>query len=176
MNNNERRLILLLALLLAVIGGITLSRKFISWQKQLAGRELELSFRQSESATLLREADVWKARGAWLTEHQPVLKTRLDAESDLFNTLRDRAQNEGLTITNNQLQEPQKNDAYNQFGVTLTVKGNLASVFRWIYGVQSPTDFRVVPYLKITPDKDDDKKVVCAVQFWRWYQPVNTKS
>jgi hypothetical protein len=96
------------------------------------------------------------------------------ADTELLESLLVKAQAAGVSVVNKQFQEQVKNEFYQQAGVTLTVKGDLSNVFRWIYSAQSPSEFRVVPYLKVTPDKDDPAKVVCAVQFWRWYQPTKT--
>ncbi len=114
------------------------------------------------------------AANGW-PQHQPVAQNDLDADNELFESLLAKAQAAGVSVVTKQFQEQVKTEFFQQAGVTLTVKGDLSNVFRWIYSVLSPGDFRVVPYLKITPDKDDAAKVVCAVQFWRWYQPPSAK-
>ena len=176
MKQNEKRLLTLFLVMLSIIGALILSKRFLSWQRTLATKESAMALEQVEADELLKEAPLWKARGSWLSLHQPVAKSELDADNELFETLVKNALISGVLIVNKQYQEPVKNEFYNQRGVTLTVKGDLASVFHWIYTLQAPVDFRVVPYLKITPDKDDLTKVVCAVQFWRWYQPSALKT
>ncbi|MEI6536381.1 MAG: hypothetical protein WCN98_13625 [Verrucomicrobiaceae bacterium] len=176
MKSNEKRLLIMSLILFATIGGLILSKRFLSWQRALVTREQAVSLERTEADTLLKEAPLWRARGEWLVQHQPVAKSELDADNELFETLVKNALTDGVTIVNKQFLEPVKNEFYHQRGVTLTVKGDLASVFHWIYSVQSPTEFRVVPYLKITPDKDDLTKVDCSVKFWRWYQSSNLKT
>jgi hypothetical protein len=176
MKDSEKRLLILSFGLLAVIGGLVLSQKLQAWQRSIAMRETALAAERTETAALLAEAPEWKERGDWLAKHQPVALNDLDADKDLFETLLTKAQAAGIDVVTKQYQEQVKTEFFQQAGVTLTVKGDLANVFRWIYSVLSPEDFRVVPYLKITPDKDDAAKVVCAVQFWRWYQPPTAKT
>lgn len=175
MKESEKRLLILSLGLMAVIGGIILSQKLRSWQHALAMQETALAAERVDSDALLAEAPLWKERGEWLAQHQPVTTDAQGANFELLNTLVDKAKAAGISaVINNQLQAPVPNEFYQQVGVTLTVKSDLSNVFRWIYSAQSPTEFLVVPYLKITPDKEDATKVVCAVQFWRWYQPKTT--
>ncbi len=176
MKQNEKRLLMLFLVMLSIIGGLILTKRFQSWQRSLVTRELAVQTGRSEADELMKNAPAWKSRGEWLTKHQPVVKSDLDADNDLFEALLKNALISGVTIVNKQYQEPVKNEFYNQRGVTLTVKGDLARVFQWIYSLQSPSEFRVVPWLKISPDKDDPKIVVCSVQFWRWYQPSALKT
>jgi hypothetical protein len=173
---SEKRLLIMFLVMLAVVVGMILSQKLLSWQRSVLSQGRALAAERMESELLLAEAPVWTERGKWLAANQPVAKNDLDADNDLFETLLAKAQAAGVSVVAKQFQEQVKNEYFQQYGVTLTVNGELANVFRWIYSVQSPQAFRVVPYLKITPDKDDAAKVVCAVQFWRWYQPVATKS
>ena len=174
MKDNERRLLILSLGLMAVIGGIILTQKLRSWQRALGTQRSAVAAERVDSDALLEEAPLWKERGEWLGAHQPVMSDPQVADTELLESLLVKAQAAGVSVVNKQFQEQVKNEFYQQVGVTLTVKGDLSNIFRWIHSAQSPSDFRVVPYLKITPDKDDAAKVVCAVQFWRWYQPTAT--
>lgn len=176
MKDNEKRLLILSFGLLAVIGGLILSQRLRTWQRAIATQEQALAAERMDSDALLADAPAWKERGNWLAKHQPAAKNDLDADNELFEVLLAKAQAAGVSVVTKQFQEQVKNEYFQQAGVTLTVKGDLSNVFRWIYSVQSPADFRVVPYLKITPDKEDAAKVTCAVQFWRWYQPPPSKT
>jgi Tfp pilus assembly protein PilV len=175
MKDSEKRLLILSLGLLAIIGGLILSQKLRTWQRAIEMQETALAAERVDAAALLAEAPGWQQRGEWLARHQPVAQNDLDADNELFESLLSKAQTAGVSVVTKQFQEQVKTEFFQQAGVTLTVKGDLSNVFRWIYSVLSPGDFRVVPYLKITPDKDDAAKVVCAVQFWRWYQPPAAK-
>jgi len=176
MKASEKRLAMVFALLVAVIGGLVLVQKLKSWQISLKLREEAAALEKIGNDELLADSEEWRARNTWLKENQPQAKSDLEADSELMNTLLSQAQKAGVTVLNKQFLEAVKGEFYDQHGVTLTVKGDVPGVFRWIYSVQSPTNFRVVPSLKITPDKDDPAKVTCAVQFWCWYQPLLSKA
>ncbi|MCE9518561.1 MAG: hypothetical protein K8R87_03190 [Verrucomicrobia bacterium] len=176
MKDSEKKLLTLSVGLLAVIGGLMITKTLQSWQRAITIQEQALAAERQDSDDLLADLPNWKKRGEWLAQHQPVAKNDLDADNELFETLLAKAQASGVSVVSKQYQEQVKNEFFQQAGVTLTVKGELSNVFRWIYSVLSPQDFRVVPYLKLTPDKEDPTKVVCAVQFWRWYQPPASKT
>ncbi len=171
MKESEKRLLLLAGVVVALIGGLILSKRLLAWQHSLERNELMLATELTDSKDLLQERSLWNARDAWLNKTQPVAKSDSEADTEAFQQLVAKAEGAGLTVEHKQYQEPVKSEYYHQFGDSLTVKGNLPDVFRWIYSVQSPKEFRVVPKMKITPDKEDPSKVVCAIQFWRWYQP-----
>jgi len=174
MKTNERRLLLLALAVVAIMGGIIMAKQFRSWQQSLTMREETLGHERDLSEAILQETAMWDARDAWITQHQPVAKDNLQADEESFKPLEQKARDLGLTIEHSQYLEHTVSPFWHQAGASMTVSGPLPTVFRWIYSVQSPTDFRVVPSLKITPVKDHPEQVTCIVQFWRWYQPMVT--
>ena len=172
----EKKLLLLAGTVLVSLSALFAGKKMSAWQRSLTVREGALAEEEAGAARLLSAAPEWRTRGAWLAQNLPVASSDLDADSEIFDGMSQRAQQLGLNVAARQHQEPADHGAFRQFGASFTVKGDLASVFRWIHAAQSPREFRVVPDVKITPDKDDPAKVECAVQFWRWYQPAHTQS
>lgn len=172
MKASERRLALLAMMVVAIIAGLVLGKHFLAWQRALDSTEAGLTAESEDAKALLKEMPLWSARGQWLTKTQPMEKSDLEAENETLQQLVDKAKAQGLTVEQQAYQERVKNEYYHQHGVTLTVKGELPNVFRWIYSVQSPADFRVVPQMRIVPDKQDPSKVDCSIQFWHWYQPT----
>jgi hypothetical protein len=172
MKASERRLALLALGVMAIIAGLVLSKYFMAWQRTLDSNEAAVVAESDDAKFLLKEMPLWNARGQWLTKTMPVEKSNLEAETETLTELVDKAKAQGLSVEQQQYQEQQKNEYFNQHGVVMTVKGELPNVFRWIYSVQSPADFRVVPQMRIVPDKQDPSKVDCTIQFWHWYQPT----
>lgn len=176
MKASEKRLLSLFLLLLAAVGGMVLTQRLKAWQHNVEVKEHKLSLERMETEGMLAQASEWKAAAAWLAEHQPPAKDKTDADNELYQTVRQKAEGAGLSVSNEQFQPSEDTDYYHQSGVTLTVKGELPSVFRWLYSMQSPTMFAVIPSLKVKTDKDDDKKVQCDIIFWRWFQPLTAKA
>lgn len=172
MNANERRLLFVFVLLLVGFASIIGIKELSKWKARLDQQEHALELRKIEADALLAQSDYWKQSEAWLKEKQPSFEHEAETQQELFDFAVKEAAQAGLTITNKQYQKPVSTPWREQFGVTLTVKGKLPEVFRWVNNLQNPPSaFRVIPYLKVTPDKDDAEAVLCSLQCWRWYQP-----
>ena len=176
MKQSEKKLATVFVLLLAIIGGLMLMQQLQGWGKRLSSQDTQLNMKEQEADALLQQKSLWQQRDAWLSTHQPPVITELAADEQLKETLNKKATESGLQVNASQLQPPVKGPYYEQHGVTLTVSGDLKSVMRWVYSLQSPTEFRVVPSINISPDKKDPTKVVCAIQFWKWYSPELAKN
>lgn len=169
MKPSERRLLVLFFVLVAVVAGLLGTRELLAWQKRLHKAEDRLEMTKLESQTLLAEAEMWNARNEWVNQTQPAMKDALEANQELTRA-EEMARDRGLETLNRQLLEPETTGLYQQIGFTMTVKGPLPEVFRWLHRMQSPSDFRVIPSLKVAPDKQDPNLVVATVQVWRWYR------
>lgn len=170
MRRSERRLLLILLGLAAMIGCLLASQSLWGWQKRLHRAEQRAALAQLEGEALLAEAGTWQAREQWLDEHQPILKDALEANQELTQA-GESARARGLETLQRQLLEPESGALYHQLGFTMTVRGPLHAVFRWLHRLQHPQEFRVVSSLKVAPDKEDPSLIVATVQVWRWYRP-----
>ncbi|MEZ0389439.1 MAG: GspMb/PilO family protein [Verrucomicrobium sp.] len=170
MRPSERRLVIIFCAMLIFVAGLIGSQQLLSWQRALKSGEDKADLARMESEILMAQSADWNARADWINQTQPTLKDALEANQELSRA-EDLARERGLETINKQLLEPEKTDVFQQIGFTMTVKGQLPEVFRWLHRMQSPADFRVIPSLKVAPDKQDANLVVATVQFWRWYQP-----
>ncbi|TLD70126.1 hypothetical protein FEM03_13085 [Phragmitibacter flavus] len=171
MQRNERRLLIASGTIASVFALLLVSQRLINWQKNLDRREREIELLQMEADALLADAPAWEARARWLSQTQPVASDELEANKELDHIV-SLAKREGLVVQSQQLQEPLKTDYFLQIGVTLSVKGQVPAVFRWMHTLLTPSEFRIVPALKVIPDKEDPAQVVAQVQFWRRYSPA----
>ncbi len=176
MSRNERRLLVAFVALLVIFASFIGVKQLQAWSARLDQKAHLLSLQRIEADALMQDSVVWEKRAAWISEHQPRFESESETTQDLLDFATQKATQAGLTVQSKQYQKPHNSDHLKQFGVTLTVKGNLPQVFRWIYDLQTPTSFRVVPYMKVTPDKDDAQSVLCSIQFWRWYQVTPPKT
>ena len=151
MTNTERRLLGMFLGVAAVAGGIIMSHSLIAWGRGLEHRESQAEMERTAADALLAGAPGWKARGAWLDAHQPLAVSDVDADAEFDTPLVTKAKAHGLEILNRQFIEPVKGPDISEFGVSVTVRGDLAGVFGWICEMQSPENFLVVPSIKITP-------------------------
>lgn len=176
MKPSEQKLLVILITVLAIGGGVIGSSSLLAWQHRLDAAERKAELDQMESAALLARAEEFAARSKWLEVHQPVAASDREADELVQHEVIDRATASGIEVKNWQFVEPTVNESCLQAGVSMIVRGELAGVFRWLCAVQAPEKFFVVPDIKITPDKDDPGKVVCALQVLRWYRPLSSRN
>ena len=171
MKASERRLIMMLVVLAAVCGGAILSQRLLRLQHGIERREQSLELKRTESNAVLAEASLWKQRLTWLQTSQPPMKSENEASQKLLEDLLSSAAAKGLTVQKQQLHEPVSAQFYREVGVTLTVKGALPAVFRWMHQVLSPESFCMVAGLKVVPDSADPAGVIATIHFSRLYGP-----
>lgn len=172
MKPSERRLIMILGMLTALCGGVILSQRLLRQQRAIERREQTLELKQMEGRAMLTEAELWKQRLDWLQTAQPTLASENQASEELLETLLATAAAQGLTVQKKQLHEPVTAAYYREVGVTLTVRGTLPSVFRWMHGLLAPEAFRVVSQVKIMPDAANPADVVAVLHISQLHAPA----
>lgn len=165
MKASERRLLMVLGVMTAVCGGAILSRRLLTKQHSIELREHMFELKRMESTALMAEAGLWEQRLEWLRARQPAMTSVNQASEELLETLLSSAESQGLVVQKKQLHEPVTAAFHRETGVTLTVKSELAAVFRWMHGLLAPDFFRIVAQLKITPDAADPSEVITVVHF-----------
>jgi hypothetical protein len=172
MKENERRLLMVFVLLAAVMGGAILSQRFLQWSHRLDRLERDLELAKMESDVLIAQAPVWKQRSEWIQQAQPVAADAYDAGNGLQTALKEAAERGGIAVLKTQIEPDVQTAYYQQYGVTLTVKGEYPKILGWIYSTLDPSAFIVVPRLRISPEKDDKSQdVVATVTFQRKFNP-----
>lgn len=172
MKPSERRSIAALAVLAAICGGAILIQRLLNAQHALERREHTLKLRQMEAKAVMADSELWQQRLAWLNSSQPPLESENQASEELLESLLGAAEEHQLRVQKKQLHEPAAGMHHREIAVTLTVKGALPAVFRWLHTVQSPDSFCAVPQLKVVPDGADPAQVVATVRFSRLHAPA----
>ncbi|QIF05915.1 GspMb/PilO family protein [Roseimicrobium sp. ORNL1] len=171
MKENERRLLMVFVVLAAVMGGAILSQRFLQWSHRLDRLERDLELAKMESDVLIAQASLWKQRSEWILQTQPVAADSYDAGKGLL-VLKEAAEQGGIEVLKTQIEPEAQTAYYQQYGVTLTVRGELPKILGWIYSTLDPSAFIVVPRLRISPEKDDkSQNVVATVTFQRRFNP-----
>jgi hypothetical protein len=172
MKASELRLIMILGVLTALCMGVVLSQYLLRQQRAIERRQQTLELQQMEGRAMLTEAEMWKQRLDWLQSAQPAMTSENLASEELLEMLLKSATAQGLTVQKQQLHEPVTAAYYREVGVTLTVRGPMASVFRWMHGLLAPAAFRVVSYLKMTPDAANPADVVTMIHISQLHAPA----
>lgn len=172
MKASELRLLMILGVLAALCGGALLSQRLLRKQHAIERREQALELRQMEMQSMLTEVEMWRQRLNWLQTTQPAMTSENQASEQLLETLLATAAANGLTVQKKQLHEPVTAAFYREVGVTLTIRGTLPSVFRWMHGLLAPASFRVIPQVKITPDAANPADVVAILHISQLLAPA----
>lgn len=172
MKPSERRLLLILTVLAALAGMVILTQRLLRQQHLVERREQSLALRQTESRAMLADARLWQDRLGWLHATQPVMSSENQASEELLETLLRSATRHTLVVQKKQLHETVTKSFYSEVGVTLAVKGDLPSVFRWLHTLLAPDAFRAVSQLRITPDEADKSAVIATVRCSQLYAPA----
>jgi hypothetical protein len=173
MKPSERRLLTVLVVLALVAGGAIISQSLLRKQHLIQRREESLALRQVEADAMLADKELWQARQGWLQSSQPSMSSENQASEELLETLLGAAAKNDLVVQKKQLHETVTRPFYREVGVTLTLKGQLPAMFRWLHEMLDPASFRAVSGLKITPDEADKSAVICTVHFSRFYTPAS---
>lgn len=172
MKASERRLLIVFLVLAALMGGAFMGQRLLKWDHRLDRMQRDLELARMESDVLIAQAPYWKASSEWIQQTQPVAASGFDAEDNLLRTLEHAARGAGFDIQKTQVEVVVQTPYYRQYGVTLTVKGDLPKILEWIHATLVPSDFYVVPRLKISPDKTEKSEdVIATVTFLRRYTP-----
>lgn len=172
MKASERRLLMILGVLAALSGGAILSQRLLREQQVVERQQRSLELRQMESRAMLAEVELWNQRLVWLDHEQPVMQSENQASETLLETLLAAASSQGLVVQKKQLHEPVTAAFYREVSVTLTVRGGLPSVFRWLHGLLAPESFRVVSELKISHDAQNSADVTATVRVSQLHAPA----
>lgn len=170
MKASEKRLLFaLLAMLL--LGGVVIASDFYFDRRDLLlneRRRLEEEWIVIE--TLFEEKELWEARAEWLDRSQPAFTSSEQVEQAIYQEALAKDA-EGVTTSKQALMPTLTTPDFVQAGVSLNATGELSDVFRWLYELNRPEEFRVIRNLKVAPDKEAPEKIIAQFELLRWYAP-----
>jgi hypothetical protein len=172
MKASERRLLMILAVLAAVCGAAIFTQRLLRLQHEVERHEQALRLKSMESSALLADATLWRKRLGWLQASQPAMNSENQASEEMLEALLASAAKHTLVVQKKQLHEVVTKDSHRAVDLTLSVQGDVASVFRWLHAVQAPESFCAVPQLKIVPDSEKPTLVLATVRFSRLHAPA----
>lgn len=170
MKPSEKRLLFALLGML-VLGGVVIGSDYYFDQRDLLLSErANLETERVEIEALFEEKEIWEMRASWLESNQPEFTTNEQIEQAIFQeALAEKA--EGVTTSKQTPLPTVSTPDYIQAGVALSASGELKSVFRWLYDLNRPEDFRVIRNLKVQPDKETPENIIATFELLRWYAP-----
>ena len=170
MKPSEKRLLLILLGML-VLGAVVIgSDYYINQRDLLLSKRTDLETEWVEIEALFEEKEIWEMRAGWLEKNQPKFTSNEQIEQAIFQeAMAEKA--EGVTTSKQTPLPTVSTPDYVQASVALSASGDLKSVFRWLYDLNRPEQFRVIRNLKVQPDKETPENIIATFELLRWYAP-----
>jgi len=173
MTARERRLVLMVA------GALFLLINLVVWSKLfdvLANARSEVALRKStreEQRNLIKEKDLWAKRDQWLKQHQPTLKSAVEA-STLLDQVKEIAGKHNVLIENPAIGSGDSTPDHQSVFASFDTKSPWPPLVRFLYDVQQPESFVVFESVQLHIDNADPTMMRGKFKIARWFAPSAT--
>ena len=173
MNPRERKLALLVG------GALFLLLNFLIWSKLfsiLSNAQAELALRKAtreEQKAYIKERDVWAHRDEWLKQHQPTLKSAVEA-STLLDQVKEIAGKHNVLIENPAIGAGDPTPDHQSVFASFETKSPWPPLVHFLYDVQQPEAFVVFETVQLHIDNSDPTMMRGRFRLARWFAPGET--
>jgi hypothetical protein len=170
MSQRERRLAGMVA------GVIVLLINLFIWSKLfdvLNRARAEVALRQAtrnEQATYIKDRDLWTQRDQWLRQHQPSLKSAVEA-STLLDQIKQSAGKHNVLIENPAIGAGESTADHQSVFASIETKSPWPPLVRFLYDVQEPESFVVFESVQLQIDPSDPTMMRGKFKIARWFSP-----
>lgn len=170
MNPRERRLALLVA------GALFLLLNLVVWNKlfdTLANARAELASRKAtrtEQSLYIKERDLWARRDQWLKQHQPTLKSAVEA-STLLDQVKEIAGKHNVLIENPAIGAGDSTSDHQSVFASFETKSPWPPLVHFLFDVQQPEAFIVFENVQLHIDNSDPTMMRGRFKIARWFAP-----
>lgn len=171
MTQRERRLALIVA------GGLFLLINLFIWSKlfsTLGNARAELTLRKAareEQRLYMNQRDLWAGRDKWLKEHQPILKSAVEA-STLLDQVKQVAGKHNILIENPAIGAGDSTPERQSVFASFETKSPWPPLVRFLYDVQQPEAFIVFESVQLHVDNADPTMMRGKFKMARWFAPA----
>lgn len=171
MTARERRLALIVA------GALFLLINLVVWSKLfdiLASARAELAQQKStreEQRSYIKEKDLWARRDQWLKQHQPTLKSAVEA-STLLDQVKEIAGKHNVLIENPAIGSGDASPDHQSVFASFETKSPWPPLVRLLYDVQQPESFVVFESVQLHIDNADPTMMRGRFKIARWFAPA----
>lgn len=127
----------------------------------------------SNADTFLRMRDEVADEIEWLEKNKAKVAPSQEVEAGLQRFAQTEATRNGLTIKRQRIlpsvQDPVA--MFHRARVELEVSGREDALYRWIDRLQTPTEFRGITSLRLSPEREDDTLINCKLVVEEWFTP-----
>jgi hypothetical protein len=171
MTQRERRLALIVA------GGLFLLINLLIWSKlfsTLGNARAELALRKAardEQRLYMAQRDLWAGRDKWLKEHQPILKSAVEA-STLLEQVKQLAGKHNILIENPAIGAGDSTPERQSVFASFETKGAWPPLVQFLYDIQQPEAFIVFESVQLHVDNADPTMMRGKFKMARWFAPA----
>ena len=171
MNPRERRLALIVA------GALFLLINLLIWSKLfgiLGNARAELALRKAtrdEQSLYIKERDLWARRDQWLKQHQPTLKSAVEA-STLLDQVKEIAGKHNVLIENPAIGAGDSTPDHQSVFASFETKSPWPPLVHFLFDVQQPESFVVFESVQLQIDSSDPTMMRGKFKIARWFAPT----
>ncbi len=119
----------------------------------------------------MNQRDLWAARDKWLKEHQPVLKSAVEA-STLLDQVKQVAGKHKILIENPAIGAGDSTPERQSVFASFETKSPWPPLVRFLYDVQQPEAFVVFESVQLHVDNADPTMMRGKFKMARWFAPA----
>jgi hypothetical protein len=170
MSQRERRLAGIVA------GAIFLLINLLIWSKlfDILGRaRADLALRQAtrtEQSIYIKDRDLWARRDQWLKQHQPSLKSAVEA-STLLDQVKQTAGKHNVLIENPAIGAGETAPDHQSVFASIETKSPWPPLVHFLYDIQKPDSFVVFESVQLQIDSSDPTMMRGKFKIARWFAP-----
>ena len=170
LNPRERKLVFLVG------GALFLLLNLFIWSKLfnvLSNAQAELALRKGtreEQKAYIKERDLWAHRDEWLKQHQPALKSAVEA-STLLDHVKEIAGKNNVLIENPAIGAGDPTADHQSVFASFETKSPWPPLVHFLYDVQQPEAFVVFETVQLHIDNSDPSMMRGRFRLARWFAP-----
>jgi hypothetical protein len=171
MNQRERKLVLIVA------GVLFLLINLLIWSKLfdiLGNAQAELALRKAtrdEQSLYIKDKDLWARRDQWLKQHQPTLKSAVEA-STLLDQVKEIAGKHNVLIEKPAIGAGDPTPDHQSVFASFETKSPWPPLVRLLFDVQQPESFVVFESVQLHIDNADPTMMRGKFKIARWFAPA----
>ena len=171
MNPRERKLALIVASALFLLFNLFIWSKLFSMLSN-ARAELALSkATRAEQSAYIKEKDLWARRDKWLKQHQPTLKSAVEA-STLLDQVKEIAGKHNVLIENPAIGAGDSTPDHQSVFASFETKSPWPPLVHFLFDVQQPESFVVFESVQLQIDNADPTMMRGRFKIARWFAPA----
>jgi hypothetical protein len=174
MNDREKKLVVMLGATAFAIVNLALYFKLYEPMRNKARKDIVASQATLKNADIFLDMrDQYADEIDWLEKHQPKTAPPQEIDASLQRFAQSESLRNGLkTKPRGQRILPSIQDPgliFARSRVEQNVTGREDALYRWLYRLQTPSEFRAITALRLAPDREDDTLIDCKVVVEEWF-------